>query len=649
MVPGQRRSRRFITELLPIRPPRRSPARHHSRDPRRATLVPIGRWSTAVGRMTPSSATSRTSSGESPLASARSSGNRRRARRQPLVHGELREQDRPHHARGSLHRVPVPHGGQPALGHHRGPRRQPLVHRAHRQQGRPDHDRRRHHRVPDRDGRAPSPQGITTGPDGNLWFTENGEQPDRTNRRRPATTTASRSPPRPRSPRASSPAPTATSGSPRTAANKIGRITTAGVVTEFPLPEPDPRVPASPPAPTATSGSPSFDGNKIGRITPAGVITEFLHPDRRLRPLRHHAGPRRPPLVHRVPRRPRSGSSSSEGRRRPRSTSSSRSAVATFPRRSRPGDRMETLVHGSHEPSRADDAGRRGHGFSDPDRGRRRRRASRRARRQPLVHREQGNKIGRITPAGSITEFPVPTATGVPDRHHRRPRRRPLVHRSTRQQDRPHHDRGRHHRVPADRRRSAAGHHAPGPDGNLWFTEYGENQIGRITTAGESRRVPHPDRRTPTPKASRPAPTATSGSPRTTATRSDASRPTATSPNSRCPMAGARLPHRRPDPTATCGSPSSTTTRSGGSTTAGVLKEFLIPTADSGAYGITAGPDGHLVVLRVQGAEIGAVGIGDPTLDGVRSHADLGAGRGRNGGHAERAGGFRRMRRSSRA
>jgi streptogramin lyase len=53
-----------------------------------------------------------------------------------------------------------------------------------------------------------------------------------------------------------------------------------------------------------------------------------------------------------------------------------------------------------------------------------------------------GNKIGRITTAGSITEFPVPTAGSQPTGI------------------------------------------APGPDGALWFTESVGNQIGRITTAG---------------------------------------------------------------------------------------------------------------------------------------------------------------------
>ena len=52
------------------------------------------------------------------------------------------------------------------------------------------------------------------------------------------------------------------------------------------------------------------------------------------------------------------------------------------------------------------------------------------------------NKIGRITPAGSITEFPIPTAS------------------------------------------SESGGITSGPDGNLWFTEEGANKIGRIIPTG---------------------------------------------------------------------------------------------------------------------------------------------------------------------
>ncbi len=80
-----------------------------------------------------------------------------------------------------------------------------------------------------------APVGITAGPDGNLWFAENG-------------------------------------------GNKIGRITPAGGITEFPIPT------ASAQPFGITTG---LDGNlwftersvnQIGRITPTGAITEFAIP-----------------------------------------------------------------------------------------------------------------------------------------------------------------------------------------------------------------------------------------------------------------------------------------------------------------------------------------------------------------------------------
>ncbi len=49
-------------------------------------------------------------------------------------------------------------------------------------------------------------------------------------------------------------------------------------------------------------------------------------------------------------------------------------------------------------------------------------------------------------------------------------------------------------------------------------------------------------------------------------------------------------------------------------TTAGVLTQFLIPTADSRPYGITVGPGGKLWFSEFNKAKIGAVGVGDPTL-----------------------------------
>ncbi len=87
---------------------------------------------------------------------------------------------------------------------------------------------------------SPHPEDITLGPDGNLWFTE-------------------------------------------VDVNKIGRITPAGVITEFTIPilkdQPFPAFPEG--ITTGPDGNLWFaerDHSKIGRITPAGVIAEYRIP-----------------------------------------------------------------------------------------------------------------------------------------------------------------------------------------------------------------------------------------------------------------------------------------------------------------------------------------------------------------------------------
>ncbi len=79
-----------------------------------------------------------------------------------------------------------------------------------------------------------TPQGIVAGPDGNLWFTE-------------------------------------------TWGNKIGRITTAGVITEFTVPT-DSSLGNIAAGPDGNLWFTEENGNKIGRITTGGVITEFAIP-----------------------------------------------------------------------------------------------------------------------------------------------------------------------------------------------------------------------------------------------------------------------------------------------------------------------------------------------------------------------------------
>ena len=97
-----------------------------------------------------------------------------------------------------------------------------------------------------------SPGGITTGPDGNLWFTETIIGPKVIN----------------------SPGPS----------GQIGRITPAGKISTYRLPSgsvpsditmgPDHNLWFS----EEVAANRSLPVNKIGRITPAGVITEFALP-----------------------------------------------------------------------------------------------------------------------------------------------------------------------------------------------------------------------------------------------------------------------------------------------------------------------------------------------------------------------------------
>ncbi len=138
-----------------------------------------------------------------------------------------------------------------------------------------------------------------------------------------------------------------------------------------------------------------------------------------------------------------------------------------------------------------------------------------------------GNKIGRITTAGVITEFPIPAGAGPLDI-------------------------------------------AAGPDGNLWFTETSANKIGRITTAGVV-------------TGEFPIPT---------------------------PGAGAYKITAGPDGNLWFSEQNAG--QIGRITTAGVITEFPTPTSGSEPTGIVTGPDGNLWF-----AEGGVDKIGRITTAGV--------------------------------
>jgi streptogramin lyase len=245
------------------------------------------------------------------------------------------------------------------------------------------------------------PGGITTGPDGNIWFTEFGAS--KIGRITPAGTITE-------FPIAASSNPEMIAlGSdgnlwfPEVTANKIGRITPAGAFVDFPI---------LTPAASVIGIAAGSDGNlwfvlaqasKIGRITPAGVVTEFPVLSAGIL-LLIAAGP--------------DGNlwfTNFTGGKIGRITTAG--VVTEFPTNI-PGSQPQGITAGPDGNVWFTDTGT--------------------------------NQIGRITPTGAITEFPIPSADAN------------LLGITT------------------------------GPDGNLWFAEDDTNKIGRITPAGVVTEFPIP-------------------------------------------------------------------------------------------------------------------------------------------------------------
>jgi streptogramin lyase len=130
------------------------------------------------------------------------------------------------------------------------------------------------------------------------------------------------------------------------------------------------------------------------------------------------------------------------------------------------------------------------------------------------------NKIGRITTGGVFSEFPIPTAASGP------------------------------------------GSVTVGPDGALWFSEYDANKIGRITTAGVITEFP-------------------------------------------IPTGGSEPLNNTTGPDGAVGFVEFSGNNIGRITTAGVITEFPIPTAGSAPHGITTGPDGAVWFTEYDGNMIG--------------------------------------------
>jgi uncharacterized repeat protein (TIGR01451 family) len=133
------------------------------------------------------------------------------------------------------------------------------------------------------------------------------------------------------------------------------------------------------------------------------------------------------------------------------------------------------------------------------------------------------NKVGRITPAGVITEFPLPLANSFP------------------------------YGITL------------GPDGNMWFTESNTNRVGRITPAGVVTELPV--------------------------------------------SAGGNV-EITTGPDGNLWYCEGTANKIARLTTSGVLTEFAIPTPGSTPHGITKGPDGSLWFAEQNGNKIGRISTG---------------------------------------
>ena len=251
-------------------------------------------------------------------------------------------------------------------------------------------------------------QGITTGPDGALWFTEYGGSPPTTSKIGTITTAGviTEYPlPLGSGPQGITTGPDGALWFAESLANQIGRITTAGAITTYPVPTgPDARPVGITAGPDGALWFTEYLANQIGRITTAGGITEYPMLTSNSGPIEITAGP--------------------DG------------ALWFTEETANQIGRITTAEAITEYPVPTENSGL-GPIAAGPD--------------GALWFTEyNANQIGRVTTTGAVTEYPVPTPNSMPDGI------------------------------------------TAGPDGALWFMEYGANQIGRITTAEAITEYPVP-------------------------------------------------------------------------------------------------------------------------------------------------------------
>jgi streptogramin lyase len=240
-----------------------------------------------------------------------------------------------------------------------------------------------------------APYGIAAGPDGAIWFTEYGT--NKIGRAVPGLTITESSVPTSGSePYDVTSGPDGALWFTEIGSGKIGRITIAGTFNEYTIPTASAEPWGITAGPDGALWFAEYAGNKIGRITTAGSFTEYRIPTATSFPVGIAAGPDGALWF-------TEGVSSKIGR------ITTAGAFTEYP----------TPTASSRPVAIA----------AGPD--------------GALWFAELiGDKIGRITTTGTITEYAIPTASSEPVGI------------------------------------------TSGPDGALWFTEYRGNNLGRITTAG---------------------------------------------------------------------------------------------------------------------------------------------------------------------
>ncbi len=177
------------------------------------------------------------------------------------------------------------------------------------------------------------------------------------------------------------------------------------------------------------------------------------------------------------------------------------------------------------------------------------------------------NKIGRVTPAGVVTEFAVPTANSYPAGIAAGPDGNLWFAENGGNKIGKITTDGAFAEYAIPTTNSGPWGITKGPDGNLWFTEYTGNKIGQVTTAGVfTEFVVFTGGSGPTEIAS--------------------------------------------GPDGNLWFTENTGNRIGKITTSGAFTEYVIPTASSQPWGITTGPDGNIWFTENAGSKIGQLVVG---------------------------------------